>query len=758
MLAHGLLLALCIAAPLPVAAHQQDPNPLAVRMAEVVKHSARTGLRSVATDVAKCGLREEVMTIHAVLLDLGDDEKELAKMLTRWEKSLEKPTDSEKARGRAMKKLQSKLKPFEVLLRGEGPMNSQEKEHLASALLRLDSTNEAAHVVLEHRLVAGDWLTEEEITWRDGAKHIEGIIQQANNLEIHVTHGPSSNIALKNLYEEEPHVVSANGVFIHGGYPVERMERILREVLRAHAISRGLVTGSCAPREPKSPVKQFVFLPGGHTDYLRAIEEAKTANNIDQTNDPSTAAAFRDKRGWETGKWGLEGDHQAWLLYRLISGDPLMDTARPTLVAGHTNWLCQRLYGVSIPGILVRQENTTEEHKTSGLKRLRKELMWLTATCSLHGCKSWMRGELNAGRQHLWANSFLDQIGKIQDAKLLKTTLMVDFLQITEEFQNVLKPIPDRSPTTVEQFEHTLGRSLPELEEEWTRWLMGPGHGSGVLQQLHGSENDEEDTEDRGLIELLQDIKRRASADIFRATVEYTYGYQVELHQDSELSEMAQAHAAYLTINKDQQSKWPDAHEEYSDREGFSPEGAWAGTHAVIAFTPNPKEAVRQWMGTFYHRLPLLEPGLFGVGLGVQENVTVLDTNSLVAPYRLDCWVAWPPADEKDIPRRFVPEMPNPVPGEEQAEWGYPITLQVYSGSNGQHNVQMHLFEGSSAEGKEVLCHYLTPFSSKQDKLRPSNAYCLIPKTTLKPNANYTVTARCSVTKESKTWTFKTGK
>src|SRR5262249_57465824 len=121
-------------------------------------------------------------------------------------------------------------------------------------------------------------------------------------------------------------------------------------------------------------------------------------------------------------------------------------------------------------------------------------------------------------------------------------------------------------------------------------------------------------------------------------------------------------HAHYLTLNPDQKTKWPAAHEEYADAAGFTADGALAGGRAVIAFTGDPVRAVKSWLDTFYHRLPLLSPGLFGAGFGMEKEVVVLDVGSLVMDVWKDYVVVWPPPDARALPRPFPPHMPNPLP------------------------------------------------------------------------------------------------
>jgi len=161
-------------------------------------------------------------------------------------------------------------------------------------------------------------------------------------------------------------------------------------------------------------------------------------------------------------------------------------------------------------------------------------------------------------------------------------------------------------------------------------------------------------------------------------------------------------------------------------------------------------------MGTFFHRLPLLAPGLCGTGIAVDRDVVVLDTGSLVNHYREEAWIAWPPPGAENIPLQFVPELPNPVPGEDQSTFGYPITVQAYFGQvKEDRTLQIDLFEGKGEE--PVDAYFITPEKPLFNRLSPKDAYCLIPKSHLSARTEYRVKVRCPETKEERSWSFKTG-
>jgi hypothetical protein len=231
---------------------------------------------------------------------------------------------------------------------------------------------------------------------------------------------------------------------------------------------------------------------------------------------------------------------------------------------------------------------------------------------------------------------------------------------------------------------------------------------------------------------------------------------EIALRVEPELGAGCRAHALYLARHPKQLEAWPDAHEEYPDQEGFSALGAGAGSRSVIApGTSNEQEAIDGWMATFYHRLPLTSPGLIGIGWGHEAGIAVLDCASLwaswVAPGRV---VVWPVDGATDVPLRFQPELPNPVPGADQSEWGYPITLQSLLSDQ---SLTMSLHVGTE-DGAEVECHLSTPWKPTNERLAPVDAACLIPKRPLKPSTTYTVVALNLAEGAREVWSFRTAK
>ena len=134
--------------------------------------------------------------------------------------------------------------------------------------------------------------------------------------------------------------------------------------------------------------------------------------------------------------------------------------------------------------------------------------------------------------------------------------------------------------------------------------------------------------------------------------------------------------------------------------------------------------------------------------------MAVLDATSIVNPALHFGWVHWPPNGARDVPCAFVPEMPNPLPGTDQATLGYPITAQYFDRVKSAR-ADLRLYAGSAPKGTPVECHVTTPERPLNIECVPPNAYCLIPKRHLRKNTTYTVVAKVD-DGESMVWRFRT--
>jgi len=119
-------------------------------------------------------------------------------------------------------------------------------------------------------------------------------------------------------------------------------------------------------------------------------------------------------------------------------------------------------------------------------------------------------------------------------------------------------------------------------------------------------------------------------------------------------------------------------HSEFPDKPGFSAAGAWAGAHSLVGDVKlGTRATLEQWMATFYHRVPLLDPGLLRVGYGANKDFLVFDVHSLRRPADASWAVVWPHEEMQKVPLVAAEELPSPVPQAQPGTLGYPITLQV---------------------------------------------------------------------------------
>lgn len=709
--------------------------------------SVRTRLRGITADIAKAGDADSVARMRVVLEALGDDAKELDRFAATWNKMVAASKSSESARKGVAEKLQREIKPLSDTLRA---LDESRRVELARWILELDANqSDANELVGNVRDDQGNWVNADQLAWSRAAALAATAATQANHLDITFARSASTN-AVAAALGGQWNCVRAASIEIHAPFGFEVIERILRQALRAMAFSNALLHGACEIPKTLKPAR-FVLVDS-NDKFPATMSEAVANKGMTQAERDDVPRlnlrSFVDKRGWRTSRWRTEAEYEALILWDVVD-DLLGPNAQPTVRVGHLNRVCLQFLGSSMPIANWRDSSADAQGQTVTERDLarKQQALWRSAQQSLYGCRAWMVRQVEAGRDPSWLSTMLDQDGKIRDELLLKATLVAEFLQ---EDGTLWKSINGtrNSKVPATAFEGVLGRKLPELEERWRTWLLPQGR-RGIVQDLAPTPSAPAiDPGANAVRSALQRVRSLALSDP---------PPEVEgLEVDVELCRAAQLHASYLAVNPNQQSEWPGAHEEYPDRQGFSPAGALAGFRSVICFGLKPEQAIDAWMGTFYHRLPLLDPGLFGIGVGEEKGVIVLDVESLVVSPWSDHVVVWPTPDAVGIPCRFAPEIPNPVPTEDQNTFGYPITVQLFFRTpENAPRLTMQLTEGSGKTPKTVECYFLSPEEPQFVNLAPQGAWCLIPRAPLATKTRYTVAAEWSG--GSKTWNFTTG-
>lgn len=279
--------------------------------------------------------------------------------------------------------------------------------------------------------------------------------------------------------------------------------------------------------------------------------------------------------------------------------------------------------------------------------------------------------------------------------------------------------------------EEEFGKPLLELEKEWREWARGDsgvasatGYGPPLLPERPSKE-------EVAVLERLNLVRAQPIAFSWPQDAQPTDGTFAGMPNcelDAEASMACEAHAHFLAMHPKEHLKWPEAHEENPALEGFSPRGQRAGMGSVIIHREGnggvefAKDSVDGWMGTPYHRFPLLEPNIRRFGYSyIYENglsIAVLDMGSLQEPYDAATApriVVWPPNNAKDIPTRFHGrEYPNPLDDQPESEQditktGYPISLQLQRElALGLADSDIQLFEAHN-RGKQPTKNLVAP-------------------------------------------------
>ncbi len=242
-------------------------------------------------------------------------------------------------------------------------------------------------------------------------------------------------------------------------------------------------------------------------------------------------------------------------------------------------------------------------------------------------------------------------------------------------------------PEEIDQIgEKVFGKPLAEVDAEWREWASGrsgtasvTGYGPPLLPERPNKEQVDG-------MKRLNAIRKIANLPF------------VDL--DAEATIACQEHARFLAMHPEHH-KWPEAHEQDPAKEGFTPRGMRAGLRSVIVINAREaEESVDNWIGTVYHRFPLLEHNIRRIGFAFEDNMCVLDMGSLEEPrlpedelkYGL---IPFPCDRMTEVPLGFSAiEHPNPLEDvglgfDDQFKTGYPVSLQF------SRNFQAQLAEAS---------------------------------------------------------------
>lgn len=745
----------------------QDPaNPITSQML--------APLEQVAHGLAKGGRETEMKDLLAALEKLGYPKNAFEKLELGCKGELSKAKiviDSLPAGAKQLKVTAKQLAAVMQKLEGDA------KTDLAKKILLLDGEIEEAQTALGHVKIGRHWMPADQVDLRARRAEIFDAVQQAHELEVDMETGEVDEPLIQRACGVKATFVRRGQIELRSNFSVEKTTRILRESLRASALSQFLRRGELKlPPKPsgKAAAPHPWVLIDSRERYLKLAAEMAKSGEMTEAD-----AKLFEKANGELGTFNtkssnfvvlsqIEGGVETELL-RWVTN--LREGVLTPLTAGHLNWVALSCLGQLLPSHYFKEDKGKafqgETHVENEDQKREREERLRVAKSGIAGSRSWMRYLAERGEDPPFARSLVDQLGMISGDDLHKCTSIVDYLQEAGLFAPAYKLLSQgASGKPMELYKGALDMSVGDLEAKWHEWILLGGR-SGVAERIDKQNANAWPADALAVLKYMNDIREKT----FKGKIEGVW----QLRFDPELSEQCAAHAHYLTLHPEQQ-KWPDAHEEYADKEGFSVEGAWAGAHSVIVWKEGGldsfQEGIDVWMGSFYHRLPLVDPGVLRLGWGAEEIYAVMDMSSLAAPAEKPFTVIYPYDGQKDVPTAFLGnEFPDPVPDgppgsvKENEIFGYPVTLQTNPVNERGEGVEvvLKLFEGK--DGKvEVPCHFSSPEKPTNPELAPPGAWCLIPKTFLKVKTDYKVVAdirannRKSETAAGKIleWTFKT--
>ena len=718
------------------------------------------GLTAAARKIARVGKGHLASEILDVAEGLGYPAAKVAKVRAECAKAAEsaKTRKAASALSRAARDVRRSLKSLVSAL---PDLPEAERVRAAPLLLRLDPGCGDAHRALEHELVDGEWMTAELRKLRPRHLGFREVLRKARSHSFDLTIEPCTDPLLGPGPGPNGHRVTCGKFELRGSQSPARLERIMRESLRATLVAGWLLTGEA--KLPPMRLRCRIVLLASRAAYQRAVdlEVERGVVELDQVPmfrecgsyivkdhlDPNLRRSVRHAHAeapCEAAMMSLRLTYSAIPPFVVFTDQ----FVQPALRSGLLNLVCLAYLGCPMP-LSAWTSRTGEGGRESTTERQIPRELFHLPRAGLAGSRRYMAWLAREQKDPPWVRTFRDRSGKIAGDERLKATSMAEFLAEHGPLLPLFRATSIEKVAggkIVRALEGAIGEPLARLESRWRSWLLR-GAASGILARLEGRARPDESLSPaaRRTLAYLNRLRAEARVD----PVRFDFG----------LGEDAERHAVYLSKNPGQASRWPDAHEEYPDRPGFSPRGSWAGLHSVIApGTDSVEDAIDAWLGTFYHRLPLLHPGLLAVGWGSCERFVVLDSGSLVVEPRFAVEVPWPARGAKGVPTCFAPELPNPVPGEDQSRWGYPVTLQLWTESGEDMvDVTMTLHEGKRG-GSVVPCHDSTPARPSNPELAPANAYCLIPRSHLRPGTRYVVVAKIVDPAREIVWDFTTAR
>ncbi|HLQ36817.1 MAG TPA: CAP domain-containing protein [Planctomycetota bacterium] len=694
-------------------------------------------LDAVAQELLKNGRIDDAREVQVVLDGLGYDGKALAKLKAAI--AAARPGKPKEPADKLAGELRKAARGLAAQL---GKLEGPARTALAGLLLRLDGEVAEAHTALGREHVGSEWLDETGRACRARRPEIDAALLAARRLQFPIEARETEHPLFTALGVAKVTELKLGAMTVVSEWPPLKSRRALLSAAQACAFSRWLLTGemSFEPRacrylhfaqrtlyEKSLPLMvQSGVLDAGELEQVKPLHTWNGKDSVRIAQD-ITEAAFQTALLYDDSFYRLP---QAWLL------------------AGHVDWIARSMFGSPL-GLYTFEEIAGGRHTVAGGKDKERERMERLGRAGLAGARAWMRWLAERRQETAWANAFVDEVGKIPAEAVLKCTFVHEYLA-----ERSLLAAVARAPKEPVAFRAAVAAATAAgydiFDEAWRQWLLS-GSGPGLADRIAGVVEPALSEDERTALAHLDAVRKLALA-----TRRYGEPDPPTVELDRTLSAGARLHALYLQQNPAQMAAWPDAHEEYADHPGFTAAGAFAGAHSVIAGAATTRAAIDAWLSTFYHRLPLLDPGLMRTGFAVEHGIAVLDAGSMCMPTNSTYLIAqWPAPNQKDVPLHFGPEMPNPVPGEDQGQWGFPVTFQHCLAPPYDPAAVVMTLHSGERNGPAVDCWFSSPVHPTNPEMSPADAYCLIPKAALQPKTLYTVVVVLPQ-REGLVWSFHT--
>jgi hypothetical protein len=285
----------------------------------------------------------ELETLLSALKSVGYPEDKSAKLKKSCEGELSRGKPTTSLVNEASRRIQAAAKDFTGALPA---LEGQARIELARTTLLFDSSMAEAHEVLGHERLGEEWVTADEKRCRTRRAEIATAVQRARRLEVNMATKESDQSFLTELLGHPGVNASWNNVSFDTEWSEDRSARVLREVVRALAVSGFLRTGTFALRQPDK-VQRWVIVSSKQR-YLQAIELALRDGGItaDDANTARSVVKFSDKRGFSVRCCQYEGNTLA-ALFVYFSTYP--EGAATCLSAGHLNWVTLAYFGAPLP-------------------------------------------------------------------------------------------------------------------------------------------------------------------------------------------------------------------------------------------------------------------------------------------------------------------------------------------------------------------------------------------------------------------------